>query len=776
MTRVRIGAVGLRLDLDLVTSIDRFHARLSEAAGAALSGPEPPTLLALPEHTGLLAMLAGERGADARAALAAGADTRTALFSLAVAYGTELGVVAARYPEATAPAQLLHLAVADTVLQVLDGTAGRMARERGWWVSVGAALPAWREVPGDRRADRVRFEPVSSWVRNRNLVYGPDGLLAVQDKAYLVPRERDPDGLALTSIAVDGITTVDLPFARLGSVISKDAWMVDVNDRLEQLGAQVLVQPEAFDRWDEVDRGEVPGLGEVEDLWPPDKFQRGGWWMVQRHPSIRVNVAPVLVGRLGDLVFDGQASVSVVAPAGGSGPGLHGQPPDEGWAAVAAWPRSPAEPPVAVLTAVVELPGRHAGPGATAGDRPAPVAGPPSRPLPGEGSQLVPTLAAVDGSPVLVAVEGDGGTAQQLRWWTGTPAAGTAGAWNRRGLVDPAPPGTLPPFDRRWRPRLVVAPGGELVCLHLTFARESWDLHAVEVGGAAPGAAVRVDDAESVDGVLRERGHDAQVAVRAGGELVAVWSDLRWPWVLPQVRSATSSDGGRTWSASRRLDGGPVTVDAHDPRCGRAAGGSTGQTAPSLAVVGGRVIAAWQQRQPGAGPRTVVARRLADGGWSAPLPVGPDDGGARWRPVLAATAGEVWLVEEVEDRAAGRGLEVRRSRDAGASWTTPWPLDPSRPAGTVQARTVPVPVGRELVLVYEEHRGGRSRILARRLGPGGTVTATYRVDDAPDGADARVPAAVRCGDDLVVAWQDTRDGIDRVRTRRLPAGWTPPTS
>jgi predicted amidohydrolase len=182
----------------------------------------------------------------------------------------------------------------------------------------------------------VRFEPVSSWVRNRNLVYGPDGLVAVQDKAYLVPSERDPDGLALTSIAVDGITTVDLPFGRLGSVISKDAWMVDVNDRLDQLGAQVLVQPEAFDRWDEVDRGEVPGLGEVEDLWPPDKFQRGGWWMVQRHPSIRVNVAPVLVGRLGDLVFDGQASVSVVAPAGGPTPACTGSRPTRGGRP---WPR-----------------------------------------------------------------------------------------------------------------------------------------------------------------------------------------------------------------------------------------------------------------------------------------------------------------------------------------------------------------------------------------------------------------------------------------------------
>jgi hypothetical protein len=761
-----VGAVSLRLDLDLVTSAGRLSTRVAEVAARALPPSQLPTLLALPEHTGLLAMLVGDRGAEARAALAAGADTRDALFSLAVAYGDELGVVAARFPEATAPAQLLHLALADTVLHVLEDAAGRLASEQGWWVSVGAALPAWREVPDDAGSGVARYEPVSPWVRNRNLVYGPDGLAAVQDKAYLVPSERDPDGLALASIAVDGITTVDLPFGRLGSVISKDAWMVDVNDRLDQLGVQVLVQPEAFDRWDEVDRAEVPGLGVVEDLWPPDKFQRGGWWMVQRHPAIRVNVAPVLVGRLGDLVFDGQASVSVPAPAGDATLGLHGQPSDEGWAAVARWPRSADDPPVSILTAEVDLPAASD----TQRARPVPpVGGPPSDPLPGGGSQLVPCLASVDGRVVVVAVEGDGGTRQQLRRWDDTPRG-----WERGEVLDPAPAGGSAPFDRRWRPRLVDGPGGA-VCVHLSFARESWDLHAVGLGpGAArPPTPVRVDDAETSDGVIRERGHDAHVVARVGDELVAVWSDLRWPWVLPQLRSASSADAGRTWTSSERLDGGPVAVAAHDPRRGRAAGESSGQTAPSLTVLDGWLLAAWQQRHPGVGHRTVIARRSSDARWSPPEPAGPvGRGPSRWRPVLAACGGSVYLIEEVEDPEGGRGLEVRRSADGGRSWSASVPLDPTRPPAAVQARAVAVPVDGAVFVVYEDHRVGRSRVVLQRLGPGNHPADVLRLDDAPEEADARGPAAVRCGDDLVVAWQDTRAGDERVRVRRVPVART----
>jgi hypothetical protein len=773
VTRVRLAAVGLRFDGSRVATRAAFAASIRATLDQLPpAGAGATTMVTFPEHTGLLAMLGGDAGASARAALARGADSLTALTALAGAYGDQLGHYARTFPTVDSPGRLLHLATTDTVVHLLVGTFAEVARERQLWLTVGAALPAWERVTGASVAELMArasdhtdvatrafaYAATTSSVRNRNLVFAPDGeLVAVQDKAYLVPMERDAaGGLGLDAVAVDDVAVAELPFARLASVISKDAWMVDVNDRLDQLGAQLLVQPEAFDRWDEVDQGPGPDGGPVTDLWPPDKFQRGGWWMVQRHPSFLANVAPVLLGALGELRFDGQPTVAVPAPAGAPGLGLHGQPPDEGWAAVGPWWRDPraADDGDVLAWADLELPERPQPSPAAAR---LPGAG-PSTPVVDQGSLLAPHLMSDGRHCLLTAVAGGREGEQQV-----VVARSEGARWGDPVPVAPAPSATPSPFDRQWRPQLVVAQDGAPVCVYLGFPDESWDVFAAVGGDRGWGPPQRVDDADRLAGVLRERGHDTPVVIRDGADLVVVWSDLRWPWVLPQVRAARSTDDGRSWSASVRLDGGPTDA-AGVPHGERSPAETLGQTATAAASTGEGLVVAWQERVRGLGPRTWIVRQDG-GGWSAPIRPPGDVEGPRWRPAIAGLGSSVWLVEEVASPDGGARLDLRYSRDAGRTWSEPVPLDPDRCAGSTQRRAVVVPVEADgAVVVFEDDRAGRARIHASCVEAGEPRGASWRIDDAPEEADARAPTAVRRGDQLVVAWQDTRGGHERVRS------------
>src|SRR5262249_55874704 len=135
------------------------------------------------------------------------------------------------------------------------------------------------------------YEAVSPLPHNTTFVFAPDGEVLVPDgtggtlrspsetagvirgsvdKAYLTPIEEPPPGNgagpALALGAVRDQEVLDTPVGRLGIVISKDAWMVDVNDRLQAKGANVILQPEAFSEW-----------GYATTPWQPDIFKEGGF-------------------------------------------------------------------------------------------------------------------------------------------------------------------------------------------------------------------------------------------------------------------------------------------------------------------------------------------------------------------------------------------------------------------------------------------------------------------------------------------------------------------
>ena len=797
---LRLCAVGLHLDVGRATDPACFVAGIADVLDRwVVAHPEGATLVVLPEHTGLLAMLTDPRAELARARLSDGSPIQEVLAGLAFGYREVLAALAARFPCVQHPGQLLHLAVTDTLRHALVDGLGRLARDRGWWVAVGTALADVEPVDGELAAlfggptagDRRVYGPRSPEVRNRTLLLGPDGALAaVQDKVHLVDAEQRELGLAPADLAA--VTVADLPIGRVASVISKDAWMPDVNERLDQLDAEVLLQPEAFDRWTEVDRGPVTDDGpQLADLWPPDKLQRGGWWMLRRHRAPVVNATAVLLGGWGGLGFDGQATIATAAPGAGPRTGLAGQPPDVGWGAVGPWWAS-SEPPQeladpgrrAQLEQLGRQPTRAPQDHAVWVDldlpRRAPVAAEPvARTAPDSVEvapgrmQLVPDLLAEGDAVRVVWVEvgPDGG--QRV-----IATLGDGRRWDApRPVFAPDPP-LDPTRDRWWRPRLAVGIDGPW-CLALGFPAGSWDLVAAPAAGE-PGRAQRVDDADRVESLRRERGHDAPRLRHDGAGLLAVWSDLRWPWVLPQVRLAHRPDRTGVFSASRRVDGGDLQGQP-DPLGARSPAETRGQTAPDVVVVPDGLVVVWQELGPDGWP-AVRGLRLGPGPEFLP------DGPPRWlvtgihgayRPALAAHGAQVWLVAEQVASDGSGGLVVRCSPDGGRTFAPVSALDPSRPSGTRQraaavvvepsAAGVDRPGATPTVsVVLEDDRTGGSAILAVGLDASGRVLSAQRVDDAPPDAVARAPAAVRTQHgDLVVVWQDTRGGSECLRSIRL---------
>jgi hypothetical protein len=178
------------------------------------------------------------------------------------------------------------------------------------------------------------YEAKSPDVSNMALVFGPDGkLVSKQVKTYITPTEVGPDedvvaalDLVPGSIA-DGLTPVSTPVGRLGFVTSKDAWMPDVVDRLEEYGVDLLIQPEFF----------VGDLATTTGMWAADTLKASGYSDVQRHPGFAAMVLPSAVGSVFDFSADQQSHITERLAKPEAGKWLIGQPPGPGLTGVTPW-------------------------------------------------------------------------------------------------------------------------------------------------------------------------------------------------------------------------------------------------------------------------------------------------------------------------------------------------------------------------------------------------------------------------------------------------------
>ncbi len=651
--------------------------------------------------------------------------------------------------------------------------------------------------PDEPARDYV-YEAATPEPVNMALVFAPDGrLISRQVKSYLTPIELPGAGLDLVPGAVSGLRVVRTPVGRLGFVTSKDAWMPDVVQKLDQQRVDLLVQPEFF----------VGDTVKPTGPWAPDVLKAAGYSDLLRHPSIEAMALPELTGNLYDFPADAQSHIAIKPRGRGGGPrgALVGQDPAPGLGTVARWlvpdPAAPGEP-MAERRRRLGHAGDAAGP--TSGVAcPSPrVAGPcrggqvedvvwrdvevgraprrrpvvrrkrgatpftTSRPIsPSSAPQRNVALAARGRQAWAAFEERRRGREQVVL----VRSADGGRHWGYRTR----PTGRRPGRATEWWPSVAAAAGGRVwmawqddssgtMRAYVALSRDGGRTFAaaVAVGRAAPRGA---------------RQWEPKVAALGGDDAIVAWIDERARSAddgLPQAHLHVARVRGRRVVSDRRLDDGEPVENAAK---------LANAWAPSLAVRGRTVLASW------------VDFHTYD--WRVYSRISPD-AGRTWRRTAQVSdapppPGSTEPVESIDDapRAAltDRGplvawTDFRKDASSASRPSRLYDIDvavpgrPNRqvdPHGARQVNTfspaiVPLAGGAALVAWQDHVRGlGDVRITRVREGRGGG--RAVRVDDGgSSGQNAWRPALALAGSQVVAAWEDDRDGPPQVFAAGAP--------
>ncbi len=783
----------------------------------------------LPEDTGLVAALVGSRGSGARAV-----DSSTLAFaSLLAPYGPVIDRYEARWPALVAqPIRGLVVALTDVLYRTVYETCRELAREHGVHLSVSLNAATARRVEAsadpalvallrgpDEPGRAYAWEATSDLPRNVVWLFEPSGEILVPDgrggllrspsetggeirpsasKAYLTPIEQGLDkpggGLSLAAGAVRDLDVLDTPVGAIGVVISKDAWMPDVNERLDAKGANFTLQSEAFSGWAFAARP-----------WDPDVFKESGFGNLQGRAGFRFSASPSLVGNLFDVTFDGQGAIlekrreKPRPPRRTERNGWLGQLADSGFVAVAPWvlpdPAPPGSPGSStslaerrawlaergallrpgsgvacsstvevgaceggyresVVFADLELPTGPLVSGTPAGDdfaaRPVAEGLAPARfgssfalAPGGPGRQRHPRVAA-DGDLVAIAWDDTAdGPVPRVRL-----AISTDGGRSFSAPIAAGGPGALPGFEgAELLPDVEIA-RGEIRVAWQVFA-DALDDDSGAIALAAFGAdgrvrvpVTRVDGGAALPGA--GRWHPALATLRGGDPLVA-WVDERDAGpdgvAFEHVHAARGrrTGPGFSFDAAVRVGGGrPVPLaEAFDD-----------EWAPDVAVDReGRVLVAW------VGFRDyswdVWTARSTDEGasFAAPLRV---NGGSREERIcdaphlLALDDGTTLLAwTDLRDRRPDTDVRLAGTGDGGASWSADRVLedsslreDPDVDVPSDQARVALATAGGRALAAWQDDREGNADLFFSPLGRGASAATSAlpeRLDDGGSG-------------------------------------------
>lgn len=284
-------AVQAAMKLQDYRDAESFKARILELTERAVAGlDDSPKLVAFPEAIGMPLLLT--LGDDVR-------DLKTLP-------DVVKGLLRRRWREVLRAAfrhrafglGAFHLERALPVYRAYTGAFSEAARRSGATVVAGSAfLPHLEEeaARGLHVADRR--------VRNVAYTFSPTGtLLDRTAKCYLTRGLESRIGLSRAY--PETVHTFETPLGRVGVAVCLDGFYSSVVERLDGLGAQVVVQPSAnFASWTRP--------------WPPDpSFTEGEAWLqrglrslLQDRLHLRYGVNPMLVGDLLGLQARGRSSL-----------------------------------------------------------------------------------------------------------------------------------------------------------------------------------------------------------------------------------------------------------------------------------------------------------------------------------------------------------------------------------------------------------------------------------------------------------------------------------
>lgn len=667
--------VGCKQTLAAAATPTAFAAAMAGWLAAVPRQAIRPRLIVFPEDVGLITAFTGWRGAPARRLR----SITGAMGSLLLTYGPEILAWRRRFPQVALPPgdlRLLWLALADTMLQAFMGAFQPLARAYHAYLVACMPAPLFR-VSAGADGSPPRYRPTAPDIYNTAFVFGPDGRLIDRvHKVHLVPTEQTL--LHLSPGRLADVHALRLPgVGRIGVVISKDAWMPDVVERLEQDGARILVQPDANDApW-----ANRPVLTD----WQPDRWKAGNWVSVQRSPVIRYSLNPMLTGNLFTLPFDGQTAVIGKAADFPAPRGYIGQRPDSGYAAVAPWALpDPTHLPLRRRRCWLSRQAQGLGPlpgspfrdaynaAVVHGSLPLPADGSlPSSGDPGPlptlswtpspraiGERWLPTVAATgecvywawaeatgDFAAIRAAVSRDGGKSF-------TPLALETG---RRQAAPPA----------QWRPAGTVTADGRACLAWLEAGANGW---SVRLGLQSGPARLTV-----LAPPVTPRGQALATAPLplglADGSLLVAWSDNRLANAVSDIYLVGSRNGGQRFEAPVRVSDTPTRTVGRLGDGAPVVYGSGYAWEPALAAFGDTVVVAWQDfrpRQPGhpASRRNRVRVAVSFDGGRHFLPsavVDDADSCEQYRPRLTARAGRAvlgWLELEAGLAAVGGAISL----------------------------------------------------------------------------------------------------------------------
>lgn len=275
--------------LEHYLSAASFRAKILALTRAAVAGlDDSPKLVAFPETIGLPLLALGDPG------LAQGKT-----------FGAVPGflrrhwrVVARQWLRGARGLEALYLARAVPAFLAYREAFAAAALESGATIVAGTAFLPHLEDEAARG-----LHVVGRRVYNCAFTFAPSGaLLGRTLKIYLNPGLESRAGLSRGRL--EDLLPLDTPAGRIGVAICLDGFYSSVIERLDGLGARVVIQPSAnHAAWDRP--------------WPPDPalsegeawLERGLRAMIQGRESLRYGINPMMVGDVLGLAPRGRSSI-----------------------------------------------------------------------------------------------------------------------------------------------------------------------------------------------------------------------------------------------------------------------------------------------------------------------------------------------------------------------------------------------------------------------------------------------------------------------------------
>jgi hypothetical protein len=831
---VRVFALNPKLDLAWLESREAYRGKLlalsdrSLRGGGApriqdgaddvqsnLLGPSDPgrpvetarDLVVWPEDMGLFAALTGPRAAPARSS----GSLEGAILTLVGLYAPQNEYYTRKHPDLAnrpLPVRTLTLALTDTFGRVVIETAAELAIRHRAWLEMGVNMAQeWQVVCDDRDAfnaaspprlpggqlcqeenpQKVRqlgdpFEPdrdyvyeaVGSRTANMALLFDPSGRLVSRQKKQYLTEFEVPGQLDLVPGEISGgLTAVRTPVGTLGFVTSKDSWMPDVQEKLDQGHVDLLVQPEFF----------VDNTLSAPGMWSPDILLASGYSNVLRYPSMETMVLPEATGAVFNFDADAQTHFALKPRTNRA---RTGQPPVPGLVSVAPYvvPDDPGAPLKQRRDRLREAARAiEPGSGVPCSDpgKPAPcenghwegviwrdveVARSPAyrrfrgplqdtrfsaaRPVAPSRNPQRNAAMAVHGTRAVLAYEERRGSRDQVLV---VRSSDSGRSWSRPVRATGRPAGAA----NEWWPAVALGPRGRAT---IAWVDDSTDRERVYFaqsrdGGRSWGGPRPIDASPG-----REVAQWRPALAHGRGEVVhAAFVDEREVSAddgLPQAHLFYTRMRAGEPEAARRLDQGePSTLAAR----------SDHSWAPRVSVRGERVLVTWLDflRY----DWDVFARESADGGTTfadqrdvndtpaadEALNASPEAALGGTKPFVAWTD---WRKRGSAADSAHQQYDIRVATPGGANVQA----DPhgARPVSAFYP-SICATRGDDAIVAFQDASRGQNDVRAVRLRGGTKRGPVRRVDDAGDrGGNAWRPRLGCWGDRVVAAWEDERDG------------------